>query len=116
MKTSNVQERSLLHLCFLHAIGIHISCCSRDFSLHLRFFWKWQAVDLFAICHLLGTTGGGGRSGGSTTLGTHSLAPVANISISYLCYSRLKLATYMKVLEKKEIPIIKAQLGMMEKP
>jgi hypothetical protein len=83
-ETSNVQKRSLLHLCFLRSTGTRISCCSRNLFLHLRFFWEWQAVDLSGVCGLLSATGGSGGSGGSTTLGTHSLAPIADISILYL--------------------------------
>ena len=64
---------------------------------------------------LLGGGGGGSGGSGCTTLGCESSAPVER-SQYMLITSGLEKKTYMKVLEKKEMPIIKAQLGMTEKP
>jgi hypothetical protein len=44
-------------------------------------------VAFFEFSCLLSATSGSGRSGGSTTLGTHSLAPVADISTLYLWHT-----------------------------
>jgi hypothetical protein len=76
--------------------------------------WRGTVECLIQIDRLLSATGGGSRSGGSTTLGTHSLAPV--VAVSTMLSEGSGQETYMKVLEKKEMPIIKAQLGMTEKP
>jgi hypothetical protein len=72
------KNRSLLHLWFLRStqtlytpVILAIFLYTRNSSFKAR-----QAVRSFEVCRLLGTTSRGGGSGGSTTLGTHSLAPV----------------------------------------